>query len=120
MQSLYETALGPVFDQGVPLIDGMAEVPSFDRAALIAALRADQAGQTTFREFAAAAWRAGVIRYVVDLENRTCTYFGLQNQAYLESYAPPTAQPINWAATVAPSSQHASKSAFSGLPETTT
>lgn len=87
MQSLYETDLGPVFDQDAPLIDGMAEVPSFDRAALVAALRADQAGRTTFREFAAAAWRAGVLRYVVDLENRTCTYFGLHDQAYVERYA---------------------------------
>jgi uncharacterized protein YbcV (DUF1398 family) len=87
MQSLYETDLGAVVDQGVPLIDGMSEVPSFDRAALVAALRADQAGQTTFREFAAAAWRAGVLRYVVDLENRTCTYFGLHDQTYVERYA---------------------------------
>jgi uncharacterized protein YbcV (DUF1398 family) len=87
MQSLYETDLGPVLDQGVPLIDGMAEVPSFDSAALVAALRADQAGHTSFREFAAAAWRAGVLRYVVDLEDRTCTYFGLHDQTYVECYA---------------------------------
>lgn len=39
MQSLYETDLGPVVVQGTPLIDGMAEVPSFDSTALIAALR---------------------------------------------------------------------------------
>lgn len=55
MQSLYETDYGPVLDQGVPLIDGVAEVPAFDRTALVTALRADQAGQTSFREFAAAA-----------------------------------------------------------------
>lgn len=29
MQSLYETDYGPVLDQGVPLIDGVAEVPAF-------------------------------------------------------------------------------------------
>ncbi|BBZ38591.1 DUF1398 domain-containing protein [Mycobacterium conspicuum] len=87
MQSLYETDLGPVLHQGVPLLDGMAGVPSFDRTALVEALRADQAGQTSFREFAAAAWRAGVLRYVVDLENRTCTYFGLNDQTYVERYA---------------------------------
>lgn len=52
MQSLYETDYGPVLDQGVPLIDGVAEVPAFDRTALVTALRADQAGQTSFREFA--------------------------------------------------------------------
>lgn len=33
MQSLYETDYGPVLDQGVPLIDGVAEVPAFDRTA---------------------------------------------------------------------------------------
>lgn len=87
MQSLYETDLGPVLVQDAPLIDGMAEVPSFDRTALVAALRADQAGHTSFRDFAAAAWRAGVIRYVLDLENRTCTYFGLDGQNYVERYA---------------------------------
>lgn len=87
MQCLYETDLGPVCVQDVPLVDGMSEVPSFDREALVAALRADQAGETTFREFAAAAWRAGVLRYVVDLENRICTYFGLHDQMYVEHYA---------------------------------
>lgn len=64
-----------------------SEVPPFDRTALVAALRAGQAGQTSFREFAAAAWPAGVLRYLVDLDNRTCTYFGLQDQTYVEHYA---------------------------------
>lgn len=27
-----------------------------------------------------------VLRYVVDLENRTCTYFGLDGETYVESY----------------------------------
>ncbi|CCK60103.1 DUF1398 domain-containing protein [Mycobacterium canetti] len=94
MQSLYETDYGPVLDQGVPLIDGMAEVPAFDRAALVTALRADQAGQTSFREFAASAWRAGVLRYVVDLENRTCTYFGMNDQTHVERYA--AVEPYRW------------------------
>jgi uncharacterized protein YbcV (DUF1398 family) len=87
MQSLYETDLGPVLVPGVPLIDDMTEVPAFDREALVAALRADQAGLTSFPEFAGAAWRAGVLRYVVDFDNRTCTYFGLEDQSYVEHYA---------------------------------
>ncbi|MCV7024271.1 DUF1398 family protein [Mycolicibacterium novocastrense] len=87
MHSLYETDLGPVCIQDVPLVDGMSEVPPFNQEALVAALRADQAGETSFREFAAAAWRAGVLRYVVDLENRTCTYFGLHHRSYVEHYA---------------------------------
>lgn len=86
MQSLYETELGPVLVPGTPLIDASVEVPPFNRDALIAALSADQAGQTTFPEFAAAAWAAGVVHYVVDLRDRTCTYFGLQGKNYVENY----------------------------------
>jgi len=87
MQSCYETDLGPVVIQQTPLLDGMAEVPPFDRDALVAALRADQAGRTTFTEFAAAAWHAGVIRWVVALDDRTCTYFGMAGETYVEDYA---------------------------------
>jgi uncharacterized protein YbcV (DUF1398 family) len=87
MQSSYVTDLGPVVVQHAPLFDGMAEVPSFDRAALVDALRADQAGQSIFGEFAAAAWRAGVVRWVVALDKRTCTYFGVDGQSYVEEYA---------------------------------
>ena len=94
MQSCYETELGTVVVQSSPLVDGMADVPPFDRAALLDALRADQAGHTTFPQFAEAAWRAGVLRWVVDLDNRTCTYFGLGEQTYVERFAavdlPPT------------------------------
>jgi uncharacterized protein YbcV (DUF1398 family) len=86
MQSLYETDLGSVMVLGDPLVDGMSDVAPFDQGALVAALRADQAGEMTFAEFAAAAWRAGVLRYVVDLANRTCTYFGLDGETYVESY----------------------------------
>ena len=87
MQSRYETDLGPVVIQGTPLLQGMAEVPPFDRAALVDALRADQDGRTTFPQFAEAAWRAGVVRWVVALDDRTCTYFGLDDQKYVEEYA---------------------------------
>jgi uncharacterized protein YbcV (DUF1398 family) len=86
MQSLYLTDLGPVVVQGEPLIDGMSDVAPFDRDALIDALRADQAGETTFSEFAAAAWRAGVLHYVVDLDSRTCSYFGVNDESYVERY----------------------------------
>jgi uncharacterized protein YbcV (DUF1398 family) len=86
MQSLYMTNLGPVLIQGEPLIDGMSDVAPFDRDALIDALRANQAGETTFPEFAGAAWRAGVLHYVVDLDGRTCSYFGVHNESWVERY----------------------------------
>lgn len=85
-ESLYLTEAGPVVMQGTPLLTGAAHVPTFDQQALIAALRTDQAGESTFPEFLAASWRAGVIRYEVDLVQRTVTYFGCNNDAYTERY----------------------------------
>ncbi len=85
-QSLYLTKEGPVATQGIPLISGTADVPQFDREALIAALRRDQAGKSTFPEFLLATWRAGIVRYDVDLIARTCTYYGCEGESYIEEY----------------------------------
>jgi uncharacterized protein YbcV (DUF1398 family) len=85
-QSLYLTDVGPVVTQGAPLLTGTTDVPPFDREALIKALRTDQAGQSTFPEFLAASWRAGVVRYDVDLRARTVTYYGFYGEEYIESY----------------------------------
>ena len=57
-QSIYLTNDGPVVTVGAPVSPGTADVPPFDREALIAALRTDQAGSSTFPEFLAATWRA--------------------------------------------------------------
>src|ERR1039457_6251558 len=65
-QSLYLTEDGPVVTLGTPLSSGTVDVPPFNREALIAALRTDQAGKSTFPEFLEASWRAGVVRYDVD------------------------------------------------------
>lgn len=54
---LYLTASGPVVVQEEPLCTGPVEAPPFDRAALITALRADQAGETEFPEFVRGAGR---------------------------------------------------------------
>ena len=91
-QSLYLTELGPVVQLGTPLVSAMKDVPRFDREALIAALRTDQAGQSTFPEFLVASWRAGVVRYDVDFAARTCTYYGAENEEYVESYPAVDAQ----------------------------
>ena len=85
-QSLYLTKDGPVVQQGTPLLTGAAEVPPFNEAALVAALRTDQAGESTFPEFLQASWRAGVVRYDVDLAARTCTYYGAREEKYVEAY----------------------------------
>jgi uncharacterized protein YbcV (DUF1398 family) len=85
-QSLYLTEDGPVVTLGAPVASGTVDVPRFNREALITALRTDQAGKSTFPEFVAASWRAGVVRYDVDFAARTCTYYGCDGEEYLESY----------------------------------
>jgi uncharacterized protein YbcV (DUF1398 family) len=85
-QSFYLTEHGPVVMQGAPLITGIADVPPFDRDALITALRTDQAGNSTFPEFLAASWHAGCVRYDVDFVGRTVTYYGCNGEEYTEQY----------------------------------
>lgn len=85
-QSLFLTRLGPVVMQGQPLMNGAADVPVFDEEALIRALRLDQAGESTFPEFLGASWRAGVVRYEVNLEARTVAYQGCNGEEYIEAY----------------------------------
>ena len=72
--------------QGTPLVSGTVDVPPFDREALITALRTDQAGNSTFPEFLAASWRAGVLRYDVDFSARTVSYYGSNGEEYVEKY----------------------------------
>lgn len=85
-QSLYLTNEGPVVIQGTPLESGMIDVPPFNRDALIVALRTDQAGKSTFPEFLAASWRAGVVRYDVDFAARSVSYYGANGEEYVELY----------------------------------
>ena len=84
--SLYLTDAGPVVTQASPIVDGIADVARWNREALIAAIRTDQAGESTYPQFAQACWEAGVVRYEVDLTARTCTYYGATGEQYVESY----------------------------------
>ena len=85
-QSVYLTNAGPVVTLGTPLVSGTADVPGFDRDALIRALRTDQAGESTFTEFLMGSWQAGVIHYDVDFNARTVTYYGCDGEEYVEGY----------------------------------
>jgi uncharacterized protein YbcV (DUF1398 family) len=85
-QSIYLTKEGPVVSQGQALVSGMADVPAFNQDALIRALRTDQKGESTFPEFLTATWRAGVVRYDVDLDARTVAYYGCNGEEYVEAY----------------------------------
>lgn len=85
-ESLFVTDYGPVVSQGIPLVTGLLDVPQFDRAAVIKALRVDQAGESTFPEFLQAIWNAGVVHYEVDFDARNVTYYGFDGESYVESY----------------------------------
>ena len=85
-QSTYITKQGIVVQQSEPLVTGLVDVPAFDEKALIAALRADQAGESSFQEFLESSWQAGVVRYEVDLVERCVRYFGSRGECYLERY----------------------------------
>jgi uncharacterized protein YbcV (DUF1398 family) len=85
-QSLFIMNEGAVVTQGTPLVSGTVNVPPFDREAVIAALRTDQSGDSTFSEFLAASWRAGVVRYDVDFSARTVSYYGANGEEYVEMY----------------------------------
>jgi uncharacterized protein YbcV (DUF1398 family) len=85
-QSIYLTAYGSVVSQGSPLINTTADIPPFDREALIKALRIDQAGQSSFPEFLKASWEAGVVSYEVDFSKRQVIYYGALGESYSESY----------------------------------
>ncbi|HJV90952.1 MAG TPA: DUF1398 family protein [Holophagaceae bacterium] len=85
-QSLYVLNQGVVVMQGERLGSELQEVPSFDEAALIRALRRDQAGEGTFPEFLAASWEAGVVTYEVDFDRRVVTYQGARGETYVEAY----------------------------------
>jgi uncharacterized protein YbcV (DUF1398 family) len=85
-QSTYLMDGGQVVQQGIPIFNGTVEIPTFDRDALIHAIRADQKGNSTFPEFLKAIWNAGVIEYKVDFISRKVTYYGINGSSYLEEY----------------------------------
>ncbi|MFZ3265921.1 MAG: DUF1398 family protein [Terriglobales bacterium] len=85
-QSLYLTKDGPLVTLGTPLSSGTVDVAPFRREALITALRTDQAGKSTFPEFLAACWRAGVVSYDVDFVARKVAYYGCNGEEYIEDY----------------------------------
>lgn len=85
-QSIYVMKEGSVLQQGTPLVLGTHEIPMFDREAVVAAIRADQEGQSSFPEFLQAVWRAGVVSYDADFVNRKVIYYGSAGESYLEEY----------------------------------
>lgn len=95
---VFVTEEGAVLQPGTLRFSESVVIPPFDEAALIAALRADQRGESTFSDFVAASFDAGVIRFEVDTDARTCTYFGAHGERYVEEYPsvdlPPAPAPV--------------------------
>jgi uncharacterized protein YbcV (DUF1398 family) len=85
-QSVCVTDTGAVSEPAVSLVSETSDVRAFDRDAVIAAIRADQPGHTTFPEFLAAIWTVGVTSYVTDFDERTVTYAGIDGKTHVESY----------------------------------
>lgn len=84
--TFYVTEAGPVVMQSDPVVQGMADVASWNEDALVAAIRTDQSGSSSYPQFARSCWEAGVVHYDVDLQRRTCTYSGVAGEQYVESY----------------------------------
>ncbi len=85
-QSIFLMKDGAVVQQGVPLVQGLHDIPSFNSEALISAIRKDQEGRSTFAEFLESSWRAGVVGYDADFVTRKVTYFGSSGESYTEDY----------------------------------
>jgi len=85
-QAIYLTDLGPVVQQGNPLVLGHNDIAKFNQDELILALRTDQAGKSSFPQFLESAWKAGVVGYEVDLAARKVTYHGALGESYVEEY----------------------------------
>ena len=83
---IYVTDDGAVLRPGQSIRTGATVVPAFDPDRLVAAIRIDQRGESTFPEFVKQTFLAGVVRYVVDTAARTCTYIGGNGESYVEEY----------------------------------
>jgi len=83
---VYVTSAGDVLQPGGLIRSEKTVIPRFDEDALIAAIRTDQEGRSTFPEFVEASFQAGVTRYEVDTAQRTCSYSGVRGELYVEHY----------------------------------
>ena len=85
-QSIYTTNFGSVTFTGEPLTTFPVVIPDFCEEKLFSAIKNDQAGQCSFREFLLNIWCAGVVRYDVNFSHRTVTYYGVSGDEWEESY----------------------------------
>lgn len=86
-QCIFFTQEGNVVNQSEMLVNGMSDVPKFNKEAFIKILRKSQLGESTFPEFLQSSWETGVISYEADLSKRKVTYYGAtEGEFYTEDY----------------------------------
>lgn len=72
--------------QNQPLVEGFSEIPAWNEKKFLKALRADQAGESTFPEWLQLTWEAGCVAYEIDFRAHRCTYYGINGETYIEDY----------------------------------
>lgn len=85
-QTIFFAKEGNVVAQSEVLVNGMSEVPPFNRGAFLEVLKKSQAGDISFPEFLKGSWEAGVLHYEADLISRKVSYYGSSGESYIEDY----------------------------------
>ena len=74
-------------ESGIPSLQNLPPVGKYDLKALKEAIRIHQVNRTPYAEVMKEIVKSGVMRYRVDVVNRTCTYFGKNaNEKYVEAF----------------------------------
>jgi len=74
-----------------PTPEGLSDLTintEFDKNAFINGLKDHMAGKTTYVEWLAETARAGVARYVVNMADRTVTYYGINSNDFHVEHVP--------------------------------
>ena len=86
--TLFRDPQGSVFEEEIASAPPVEVAPVLDATAVAAAIRRHVAERTEFLDFRLEAARAGVLAWEVDMERRTCTYFGGDRGRHIEQVPP--------------------------------
>jgi uncharacterized protein YbcV (DUF1398 family) len=73
-------------ETGVPSLQNLPEVGTYDLKALKEAIHFHQVNRTPYAEIMGEVVKAGIVRYRVDVVGRSCTYFGKNGEKYTEAF----------------------------------
>ena len=77
-------------ERGAPTAQSGARPSSFSKDGLVAAIRENQQGKSTYSVFLERIWAAGVTTYDVDVTGRMITYRGARGETHTERIAQPS------------------------------